>query len=243
MPNEFLDELQKAGLETDTQPDSSTGNKPDGTTPATEDKKNDENVPFHQHPRWKARETEWNQKLEAMKHEYEEQMNNLKKTVDEVVKPAQTSIPQWFRDMYGDDVPAWTKYSEASKNERAQIKSEILNELKAEQSKQTEEAKKWDNWVEKQISSLEDEGKKFDRNKLVKLMSDYRPVDEQGNYDFHKGYELYEKFESLEKKPNNTVRKDIASNSVSDNKGEASPKEYRTPGELRRTSWPRFGDN
>jgi len=243
MSNTFIDEIKEEGLiqETETLAESSPEEQTEETvetseTPAAEE----ENVPFHKHPRFKALVGENKHLKETV-----EQLASLKDEVERlkqasVPKETNVQIPAFFANVWGDNPEAWAMYQQFSAQEKAQYKEEIKKEILAEQNREKEEAEKWDKWINGQIESLEEEGKEFDRNGLLKVMSDYRPTDGNGNYDFKKGYELYSKLKSLESSDSKTTskaRKEIAGMTTSDNKSETVKSDIMTPDKARRTSW------
>ena len=144
-------------------------------------------------------------------------------------------VPDWFRELYGDNEPAWIKYQEHEESIKREVAQGILHQQQEEAQRQAQETAKWSKWVEDEIGKLEAEGLKFDRNVLIKTMLDYRPTDEQGNFDFQKGYKIYEAL-NPEEKPNLEARKSIADSTIS-KKGESPKKDYMTSAELRRKSW------
>ena len=240
MSNSFLDEIKKEGLieEPVTPPESSPEEQTEATasSPTEETPKDEENVPFHKHPRFKAIISE----NHALKEKVEE-LSSLKEKVERLESSTtqkSVEIPAWFSEVWGLNEDAWSKYQQFSSAEKAAYKEEIKREILAEQNKEKEETEKWDRWIDSQIEALESEGKTFDRNELMKVMSDYRPTDGQGQYDFHKGYELYSKLKALDEKPEvQKARKEVAAMATSDSKPETTRSKVMTPEEARRTSW------
>ena len=90
-------------------------------------------------------------------------------------------------------------------------------------------------FIEEQIESLKEDGLKFDRNELMKVMYDYKPSDEKGNLDFKKGYEI---MELLKKKDpeKSKARKEIGSDS-GEGKSEPQAKKWFTPEDMRGVGW------
>ena len=80
---------------------------------------------------------------------------------------------------------------------------------------------------------------KFDDNELAKVLVDYKPVDDQGNLDFHKGYDILSKIkvaEGVEKSQKTEEKKKVASQSMEEG-SEVTPKNYKTPKDLRNKDW------
>ena len=107
--------------------------------------------------------------------------------------------------------------------------------MEAEQEQKTKESEYWNNWVGDQVQSLKDEGLKFDKNELMKVMYDYKPTDDEGNLDFRKGYEI---MEVLKKKdPEKTEARKKIADEGKDSKGEPANKKWKTPDDLVGVGW------
>jgi len=212
-----------------------------GDTPKDEAEKPEDNsdkeedTPFH--IRWQKREeklkADFDEKFEAYKRELEQK-------VEERIKPEDSTIPDWFTELFGENEVAWQKYEAREKAREEEIEQRVLKTYEERQNKQTDEAKKWEKWVDDQVLSLENEGKKFDKNELIKTVLDYRPTDEQGNFDLRKGYDI---MVALKGKQNETKiqasikRKEIADITTKKAGGDTPKKDYLTPADLRKTSW------
>jgi len=206
-----------------------------------------EKIPFHKHPRWK-RINEENQQLKETVAQQEER---LKKLEEKPIKSDESDnkIPDWFINKYGDDQEEWAKYL-LLKND---LKTEIKKEAEEEAKKNQEEVKKkeiegkktitkWEEWIDDNLQKMEDDGKQFDRNELLKIMDEYRPTDSNGNLDFNKAYEILElkKQQAQEdKQKKNDVKKKIAAQTIDQGKPTDSSKGtgIMTPTELRGKSF------
>lgn len=234
--DEILADVKKEGSDPFEQmgetPSDSLPEKEAEDTPVVED----ENVPFHKHPRWIERENELNalkENNEATARELEE-LKQFRDSVDVV----DSNIPDWFTELYGDNAEAYRKYQQHEDARTEEIEKRILERQTQEQQRAEQESAKWTKWVEDEIRKLEDDGKKFDRNKLNKIMLDYSPTDANNNLDYQKGYAIYE---ALEGKPDNSkseARKELADTATATStKGEPTKKDYMTPSDLRHKSW------
>ena len=225
-------------MEKETPPESQPEKEPKADKPEEGDNTPDEkNLPFHEHPRWKEREKELKELRERDETTAKElaDLKAFKEKTEKTFAPQETKIPDWFRELYGDNEIAYQKYQEHEQSKEQEIEQRILAKQQEEVQKTAQETAKWSKWVEDNITKLEEDGAKFDRNKLIKTMLDYRPTDEAGNFDFQKGYKIYEAL-NPEEKPDIEARKKIADTSIS-KKGESPKKDYMTSAELRRQSW------
>lgn len=193
-------------------------------------------VPFHKHPRFRE--------IIEKTHKLSEDLELANKTIEELKNSKKEDEGEetagWFKELYGDSEEtkiAWKIYKTQSLKDREETKREILAEIEARNSAVVQEEARWNNWVDGEISRLQDEGEKFDVNKLKKVMVDYRPTTEDGkSLDFDKGLELYKKlYGSNEDKDKNKIRKQIADTTTT--KANKSDSGYMTPGSLRHKSF------
>jgi len=206
---------------------------------------NIDNTPFHKHPRWIERENELKtlrERDEARAKEIAE-LRQKQQEISEKNINRDIKIPEWFSVLYGDNAEAWSKYSEYSKQEREEIKREILETQQKAQIEAQEQEKYWDNWVENELAKLEDKGYKFDRKELIQIMHKTRPTDMNGNLDFEAGYETY----VARKGPSvvgeqSQARKKIADVISNTSKKEPAKKDFLTSNDLRNKSWHQLAD-
>jgi hypothetical protein len=227
-----------AALETETPAESQPEQEPEAVpepAPAAQPVEDDENSPFH--IRWKQREQNLREELELSFQ------TRLEQTLEERLAPLQHQntevvVPEWFQELYGDNVSAYLKYEEYHGGERERIKQEAIEELSRQQQEAVAETEHWNNWVESGFASLEATGKTFNRRELTQFMLDNPITDIEGNFDFQKSYAL---FERLNAAPVNTAhsaaRKQIAAATTRTVQGERTTKDYMTPNDLRNVSW------
>lgn len=202
----------------------------------------DLNTPFHKHPRWIEREKELNtlrQKDEAREREIADLKQFKEQTTQRLSAiKGDSKIPEWFSTLYGDSPEAWEKYSEHDKQNREDMKREIL-EAQEQQFKQAQDQEKyWLKWVDDEMGKLESKGYKFDRNELADVMMKTRPTDSNGNLDFEAGYETYVARKGpTSNTPQSMARKQIADSAMKTSKTEPNKKDFMTSAELRRKSW------
>jgi unconventional prefoldin RPB5 interactor 1 len=198
--------------------------------PAEEEKKTEEETPFHKHPRFKE--------LVEEKNQYKKDLDELREEVEskfsEMDSQSKTKSPEWFSEAFGDQPELWDKFQAYNKSDREAIKNELREELKAEKETKEEEVKKQSEWVEDQVNSLKDEGLKFEKNDLLKVMWDYKPTDDEGNLDFKKGYEIMEALKKKDPEKAN-ARKEIVSEGKS--KSEPEDKKWKTPQDMKGVGW------
>lgn len=208
---------------------------PQGGDEAKADNTPDEKkVDFHEHPRFKALIEERN----AMKAQIEEllplkeKFNSLETRLH---SNQDASIPQWFSSVYGDSPEVWQLFQQHSQQEKAAWKQEVLNEIEQSRQQQIEEQSRWDNWVKTEIDALKSEGLNFDKNKLIKIATEYQPTDSEGNISLRKAYDILKIMEDKSEK--SEARKQIAATTTQTSNAEFKKKDYVTPADLRKMDW------
>lgn len=230
---EFYESLPKDGDEPKNLVDSSSTEEKE-TPVVTEDKKPDENIPFHKHPRWIKLQEEKKQQADVIS-KFDKQIAELREQVSQRDKD---KVPEWFTTRFGEDPNLWKAYSTTTQAEKADIKKEIMAEIRAEQNQAKEQEAHWQNWVAENVQNLKDEGEKFDENALYKVMTDFNPTDAQGNLDFRKGLALLKQLDTKgdADKDKANARKEVAASTTSSVKGEKQAP-VLTPKQLRKKSF------
>ncbi len=204
--------------------------KPDNTD-------DEENVPFHKHPRFRELTRSKRENSEALK-KANETIEELSKKVEESKVEEDDKIAPWFIDLYGENEEAWKIYNTQSKADKAQMKKEIVEELGAQAKQPQKEEDDRNAWIESEVGRLEDEGNEFDRNKLLKIMVDYTPTNNEGTLDFDKGLVLYNKLNKTvaKDKTKTKLKKKIADSTTSNKKTTKSEPKFMTSEMLRHKS-------
>lgn len=238
---------------------------PDGTQDdakeesAPSNSQDENNVPFHKHPRWKAMHDK-NRALEetlAMTaaevqelRAFREQTASRLDQVDRITRGEEkVTIPKWFGVAFGEEnTELYQEYQQHQTEMRQQIKAEIVQEQQqahqaATHAAQSETAR-WDAWVTKSVDGLRDEGLEFDENELRAVALKYLPSDDRGNIDFRKAYDILqiEKVKDMKPTEKAKARKAIAAATTTKGSSESPPKEYMTAADLRRTSWNKLAE-
>ena len=236
MTDNILADIPKEGedpfkeLETDTPAESPTVEIKE-EVPAETQKPEEKEVPFHEHPRWIAHQKEL-EELRAFKEEVTPKLEELTTRTPDTT----TTVPDWFKELYGDNVQAYQKLQAHEQQTYQEIEQRVLNAQEARKQQELQELAKWNGWVENEVNRLKSEGKSFERNELLKVMLDYRPSDDKGNFDFTKGYGIYEALKAKEVAPKSEARKKLGDMASTSTKGESPKKDYLTAAELRNTS-------
>lgn len=180
------------------------------TVPPAEDKTNEkgegsepentpeEKLPFHKHPRWIAQQNR-EKALEAEIAAQNEKLASLESRipVKEEETPQIPDMPEWFVAAYGDDPELWEKYYSIEAQKEIEREERLLAKIEERTSQKAEEEKKSLEWVDTQLASvresLKDGEPDFEDNALLKVVTDFRPTDEEGNLNFRAAYDILQK--------------------------------------------------
>lgn len=205
-------------------------------------------APFTDDPRFIRRM----QSLKEKADEFDDRLAELDEKEDkarierEQVQQSSEPMPNWFQETYGDNPQAWQGFKDYSQAQRQQLKQEIQQEQQQQTQVQQQEQKQLVEYFDNEIQYLRDEGKNFDENKLRKVIVDYQPFDNRGVLDVQRGYKIYQ---ALEEKANvvkvqeNVEKKEVASATMDEGKGEAKKRDYRTPNDFKGIGWDEELDN
>lgn len=223
----------KADQEKETPSESQTEKEPKVEKPVQGDNTDDINIPFNK--RWEKHAENLKTELDA---KHQEEMASLRQEFEAKLPKTDTNIPDWFKELYGDNEIAWQKYDEHEKDKEAEIEKRVIERQDFQRQRAEEEVKYWNKWVDDEVTKLQDEGLKFERNELIKTMLDYRPTDEKGNFDFKAGYRIFEALKAKEIDPaRSEARKKLADTTTKTSPSEKGSKDYMTSNELRGKSW------
>ena len=174
------------------------------------------------------------QQLLKERAEERTRVETLERQVQELSSRGQEpeSIPERWSRLFstGDpdaDREAYGLWKTMNQEEKASWKAELLEEMRAEANKTAQEQEAYAEAYEGAMDELEADGKTFDRNELMKFITE-RPIFRQdGQPDFATALEL---MEAKKPSPNIQARKALAAIKP---QGTISARGYATPDDLR----------
>jgi len=209
---------------------------PEGEKPNTQDDP-DKDIPFHQHPRWKDRETEWDKRFNDQESRHQDDLRKLREEFAGAKKTnaEETEVPSWF----GGSKEQWDAYR---KDRDAEIKSaeerayERITSTKSAEDKAVKEATDYMNSELTAIESdktLNPKGAKIDPNKLLKIVMDNDLVDSKGRWNYRAGYAIMQN-QANSSAPKPGDRKAIAGATTSESKADDKPANYKTSADFKK---------
>lgn len=187
------------------------GEMPEGQEPTGEDDgSGDQNKPFHEHPRWKEREEQWDQRFNDQETRHTKAIEDLtaefNKKLTEVTggksgdeknsESAPTEVPAWF----GGDQESWNKFVAWNKQQLQQVAEMAQTGALKHISEQSEQRQKAIEQATAHINSevariqadktLNPSGKPIDKNRLYKTVLDNKLVDTNGQWNYEAGVKI-----------------------------------------------------
>ena len=196
----------------------------------------DKDKPFHEHPRWKERETEWDTRFNEQETRHQDDLKNLREEFGGARKAnaEATKIPSWF----GGDQAAWDAYRADRDVELKAAEDRAYDRLTNAKSTETKAIEEATTYMQTELTSIESDktlnptGAKIDPNKLLKIVMDNDLVDSKGRWNYRAGFRIYLQGESAAGDKGD--RKVIAGATTSESKGESKPAPYKTSADFKR---------
>lgn len=173
--------------------------KPEAADPAD---KADEGEPiaFHKHPRW-IKQMKEKEELSAKVSELEDFKLKVQEQLKEKPEVTQGDLPKYWTLQWGNSEASRIAYKEFQEGLVSQLKSDIKKESVEEftkiELKEREAVKEYENELTSNLEDLKDSGAEFDQEKLLSIIDEYTPKDDDGNYtsDFfpmEQAYKIYQ---------------------------------------------------
>lgn len=213
----------------------------DSTPDEDPEPKAEDQVPFHEHPRFKEviqQKNDFKKMLEDQQTTHESQMADLTSKIEGVAEKATPQeMDPLFKQLYGDNPEAFAIYQQMQTRDKETLLAQVRQEIATEQQAKTQEVSKWNTWVDSELTSLETQGKKFDRNELMSVALKYKPTDDTGNISFAKAYEIMEQAGPKKNPEKTKAKKKAAALTTTKSKGEPTSEKVMTSHDLKNRSW------
>lgn len=222
--NDFLE----SSTEESEEPKEETPEEPSGKD--TTESKDEENVPFHKHPRFKeltSRLKEYDEKFDSRVEErVKEVLGNVSKAHEQGTDITK-EIPKDFAELFGEDPKVYEKFSSFLNTVLKEHEESFLEKQTKAQQEEQEQTRKAQEHIDNEVNKLQEAGKEFDKNALIKFMLDWEQnygsqgITTDGAYDFSKGLELMDKF-AEKPEEDNSERESLANIASKQGKGNTS---------------------
>ena len=197
-------DINKGTVAPESQPEK-TEEKPAVTTDVDPNKKaDDEVIPFHKHPRWIAKTHEVDDlkskisALEEFKETVDKQLHEQKTAT--IQSPSSIQLPEYWVTLWGNSEASKRAYllQEKENAEREQkIVEETIQRISQRETENKQIVKQEEKKIQDRLQVLRDNGAEFEDEKLLKIVDEFTPKDEHGNYltdfiPFERAYEHYQ---------------------------------------------------
>lgn len=205
----------------------------------------DKSTNFADHPRWKEREDDWKNRFNDQEKRHSEELAKLREELSSKLdglnksKPNENAeVPPWF----GGDETQWQEFQKWNESLVSKAKSEALKEFETKSTSEQKAIDEATNYFQEEIAKLESDktlnpnGEKVDKNKLLKFVLDNDLVDSKGRWNYRAGYQIMKSVSSQSK--NNAVdeKKKLAGATTSDNKAEQKSAPFATSADFSKPS-------
>lgn len=242
---EFKTEGQPAFPVTDkeeTSTESSTESANADQTGASDQNKKDDGTKngdvderLFNHPRWVGREEDWKNRFNDQEKRHAEELEKIREEIrggNKETTAASTEVPAWF----GGDEKQWAEYQKWNTELITKAKEEARDEtLKEFETRSTSEQKAVDDattFFSGEVTAIESDktlnpqGVKVDRNKLLKTALDFDLVDSKGRWNYRAAWRFLQNGQT--KADGTKDRKDIASATTSERGSDSKPSAFMT---------------
>ena len=212
----------------------------------------DKDIPFHEHPRWKQREDEWNERFNSQETRHQEE---LTKALDGIraefsgkreENAAQSKIPSWF----GGTQEQWDAYRADRDRELKEAGESAVKQAREtitkEQGAGDKAVKDATDFFQAEVKAIEGDkalnptGGKIDEataKKLLQTVLDNELVDSKGRWNYRAGWKILNGAPKAAAPTNaaNQEKKQIAASTTSEGRAETKPSPYKTSADFKKS--------
>lgn len=210
-----------------------------GDQNAGADKQDEGDAGFADHPRWKEREADWTKRFNDQEQRHVDEIAKLREEFLGKAKPAEAQAnagdatpeqpPEWF----GGDAEAWKSFREWNNKELSAAEERgakrALQEISSKSEAEQKAIKDATDFFNNEVTEIEadktlnPEGLKVDRNKLLKTALDNDLIDSKGRWNYKAAFKLMKPSEVFQAKAALDEKKRIAGASTDDKRTESKP--------------------
>lgn len=206
----------------------------------------DDNTPFHKHPRWTEREQEWNKRFNEQEARHQDDLKQIREEFG-AKRDANAARPKpsWF----GGTDQQWEQYRKDQDAELKASEERVIQAIEKRHTDKTEQeskaVKEATDWLHTECDAIEADktlnpsGAKVDRKKLLDLVVAEQLVDTKGRWNYRAGWKMLNSHSRADHAPNAKDKKDIAAASAGKDGGKggkdgqatvATSETFRKPG-------------
>lgn len=237
--DENSDDNTKPVIEEDTD----TDNPDDDDTDDKGD--NDQTTDLSKHPRWQERENDWKERFNTQEERHAKEINELRQEIQKMNSQNQgdegelsEDIPSWF----GGDEKQWKEFKQWNDSQFQKVQEKAVKTIDEKTEAEKKAVEDATNYMNSEVDAIQNDktlnpqGVKVDKNKLLKTVLDNELVDTKGRWNYRAGWRLMQS--QAQSKNANTInnKKKIAGATTNDNKSEPTRPDFMTTEDFRNPS-------
>lgn len=201
-----------------------------------EDKGASENLDSH--PRWQEREKDWKERFNQQEERHTGEITKLREEFVSKDQPKADETPIEIPSWFGGDKEQFKAYkkdlSQQITEAREGAKEDTLKDISSKSETEKKAIDDATTYYNEQVSEIETdktvnpEGQKIDRNKLMKFVLDNELVDTKGRWNYRAGFLMMKANITNVKNSTLNAKKKIASATTSEKNAEDKPSAFKT---------------
>jgi len=208
--------------------------------------KNESGDNFADHPRWKEREDDWKSRFNQQETRHAEEVRKAieateAKYAQKREELADTEIPDWF----GGDAAAWKQYKAHEDKRLEQAEERAIERLEKKSEEKAKAIKEATDYFNDEVGKLEadktinPDGTKVDRNKLLKFTIDNDIVRSDGKWNYRAAFIAMRGSGSTSTAKNNNLdeKKKLAGATNSNDRGDTKDSKVSTSEDFKGKNW------
>lgn len=238
----FTTENNEGDSSSDSQSDDKSQNG-DTQSAEGENAQTEKDLPFHEHPRWKQREEEWNTRFNSQEVRHADELKQALEAIrlefksDRQANADNTKIPAWF----GGDQSQWDAYRADRDAElqaaEARAEAKAYERITRESTNQSTAIEQATQYMRSEIEAIENDktlnpnGVKIDPELLLKVVLENELVDSKQRWNYRAGFKLMQSMQPAPATPpkvDTQEKKKLAGALGSDSKGETKEQAFKT---------------
>lgn len=224
--------------ENDNSSSSSEGEETNANQTGTSDQdnkgtENKDGAGLADHPRWKEREDDWTKRFNEQEKRHVDALEKIREEIS-TVKPKTESTPTEIPDWFGGDADAWGKYQAYERAKESKIREETLKDFQSKSEAEQKRITEATDYFNGEVASIEGdktlnpEGLKVDRNKILKHALDNDLVDSKGRWNYKAAFKMMSAKEVFQAKTALNEKREVANATNSENRAESKAQSYAT---------------
>lgn len=197
---------------------------------------------FADHPRWKERESDWQERFNTQETRHADEIARLRTEFDGKISgivpksQAPVEVPAWF----GGDENQWSEFQQWNDQLAEKVVERATEKVTSKTEAESKRIAEATEFLNSEITAIESDknlnpaGERIDRNRLLKTVQDYQLVDTEGRWNYKAGYAIMRSQAVVPAVTATRERKAIASATTSESRPEPKKQDFMTGEDFRK---------